>query len=1825
MMNLNHSRLIVLTSRFNHFTNSQPLCSFLRSILERNPCCGLLLVQHNSPAFQEKSASKFSVQSSALSMSNHHPSRMAVDAALGGSSLTFAYAVLKDLWVYMKHRRKHVKDLLDNLKYLGDEAGILYARWHDNEEDIDRRAASIQRSRQHEAWKKVVSQLLDDYSKIIAKYRKMTGATGNQRRQEAEGSNKADVDESSTNAPIHELPDISHLGKHKLWTRKFFKLARLDKDVMKLRDKFASARKDIPLANLTRPVKPKAAIRMEDAKDLDVAPSHQNKLDELLRELLPCGVEAEAEPEAEAEAEAKAKLKRIAICGEAQVGKTNIMKNLNNWFDSCPPSAKLDYVIWVTVPTNLHEKEDVIKTIQESILRRLELTEQISAIDKNKDTICTELREKSYLLLFEGFSSSIQLGKIGVSEEHKHVIVVIETTYPVLLRSFGFDQKIKVEKLPHNDSRKLFDKIMEDEKLSKECYDLVGLIPKELSGLPGVISFIAMLLKSKMDAEFWGTIKDKLTADVGESEDLGLGGLFKAFEIAYEGLKEDRCKSCLLYAALFPKEFTIPINVLVECWKAKDFLCCPIPTFLKARGDGIYVLHKLTELSLLENCSEQYVKMPILFRRFAIRTSFPGEEVGTSYVRSGPEIDGNLTDEEWEKARRVSLIGSRLEKLPVSPICEGISTLFLQHNPNLRIIGETFFTSMKKLRVLDLHSTGIQLLPPSISSLTALRSLYLNNCDGLTKLPPKIVKLTKLEVLDIRDTSIHFLPKEVSSLVGLRCLRFSFAPPKPRLWERIVRCPNYSTTGRRVIFPPGAADQLSKLEEMTIVLVNGSSDCIVDQIEAEVLEFKNKNNQFKLILHKPSQSLDQRNLVQLRGEGTTLPNQSVPASHVHDPTTGNQSPRSDNEIFVPINEDNQHWYCIQVDFVKKKVYILDSLPNSTKQRGVMVRKLVQVLDTVLQHKFGDKYKFQASSFEFDESPNIPKQSNRMAVDAALGGSSLTFAYAVLKDLWVYMKHRRKHVKDLLDNLKYLGDEAGILYARWHDNEEDIDRRAASIQRSRQHEAWKKVVSRLLDDYSKIIAKYRKMTGATGNQRRQEAEGSNKADVDESSTNAPIHELPDISHLGKHKLWTRKFFKLARLDKDVMKLRDKFASARKDIPLANLTRPVKPKAAIRMEDAKDLDVAPSHQNKLDELLRELLPCGVEAEAEPEAEAEAEAKAKLKRIAICGEAQVGKTNIMKNLNNWFDSCPPSAKLDYVIWVTVPTNLHEKEDVIKTIQESILRRLELTEQISAIDKNKDTICTELREKSYLLLFEGFSSSIQLGKIGVSEEHKHVIVVIETTYPVLLRSFGFDQKIKVEKLPHNDSRKLFDKIMEDEKLSKECYDLVGLIPKELSGLPGVISFIAMLLKSKIDAEFWGTIKDKLTADVGESEDLGLGGLFKAFEIAYEGLKEDRCKSCLLYAALFPKEFTIPINVLVECWKAKDFLCCPIPTFLKARGDGIYVLHKLTELSLLENCSEQYVKMPILFRRFAIRTSFPGEEVGTSYVRSGPEIDGNLTDEEWEKARRVSLIGSRLEKLPVSPICEGISTLFLQHNPNLRIIGETFFTSMKKLRVLDLHSTGIQLLPPSISSLTALRSLYLNNCDGLTKLPPKIVKLTKLEVLDIRDTSIHFLPKEVSSLVGLRCLRFSFAPPKPRLWERIVRCPNYSTTGRRVIFPPGAADQLSKLEEMTIVLVNGSSDCIVDQIEAEVLEFKNKNNQFKLILHKPSQSLDQRNLVQLRGEGTTLPNQSVPASHVHDPTTGNQSPRSDNEIFVPINEDNQHWYCTQVDFVKKKVYILDS
>ncbi|XP_027166733.1 probable disease resistance protein At1g61300 [Coffea eugenioides] len=761
-----------------------------------------------------------------------------------GQAVTAAHEDAKGCFLYIKHRRRHVIDLPRNFDSLKRQVNSLLTHWNVVNDDINRQSATIWINDNYTARYDDLCQVWIDYQEnFVKKYKKIVGL-----ESDAMG-------EAGNQIPAHELLAASKGWKNKFCTPTFYKLARLDKDVVKFTTEVSNLENKITLEHVTSPINPQIVVR-QGAKELTDMPSHH----ELLVELQLCLYVAGC--------------RRIAIHGAPQVGKTNILKSLNNLLVRRLPGLEFDYVIWVTFPTDLPKPDDIVNNVQEKILDRLNLSGQKGTSGK-KEVISRALREKSYLLLFDGFSSSIELEDIGISEEHELGKVIIEAKDPHLLRNFKFHKEIHLEKLPPEDSRKLFDKIIADETFCKENRDLGDLILKELGGLPGVIASTAGQLKTNKRVQYWDGVKQRLKADIWDNNLVGLAGVKSAFDTAYSKLKENDQK-CILYAALFPKEFTIPIDILVECWKAEEFLRCPIPTFSYARREGACVLNQLTELYLLERCSEHHVKMPINYRRVALETPFPGEKIATSFVRSGPEIDGHLKDEEWEMARRVSLMRSQLDELPVILKCGGISTLFLQLNPELRIIEEPFFTSMKKLRVLDLHSTGIKLLPPSISNLTSLRSLYLNNCCDLTELPRKIVELKELEVLDIRDTSIYCLQKEVCSLVGLRCLRFSFASgtcnpnPEPRLWERIVRRPNYPTTGRRVIFPPGATDQLSKLEEMTIVITVGSGEEIEDQIRTEVGEFKNVNTKLILIRQFSSQSQDQGNLVQQNGEGIKL-------------------------------------------------------------------------------------------------------------------------------------------------------------------------------------------------------------------------------------------------------------------------------------------------------------------------------------------------------------------------------------------------------------------------------------------------------------------------------------------------------------------------------------------------------------------------------------------------------------------------------------------------------------------------------------------------------------------------------------------------------------------------------------------------------------------------------------------------------------------------------------------------------------------------------------------------------------------------------------------
>ncbi|KAE9446168.1 hypothetical protein C3L33_21934, partial [Rhododendron williamsianum] len=223
------------------------------------------------------------------------------------------------------------------------------------------------------------------------------------------------------------------------------------------------------------------------------------------------------------------------------------------------------------------------------------------------------------------------------------------------------------------------------------------------------------------------------------------------------------------YGALYPKDSDINIDSLLECWEAEDLL-----------GNG--------------NDARKFI------RRVAFYIS-EGYPECKPLVKTNKELREPPDEESWREKKWISLGDNQLDRLPNSPNCSMLSTLFLQKNLSLEEIPPEFFEHMINLRVLDMSHTGIASLPSSLSILISLKVLDLNNCERLVELPSHIVELVHLESLDIHGSGINYIPPHIEKLIFLKRLWVSF-----RIGNDI----------QDVSFNYDMISKLSRLEELVI-------------------------------------------------------------------------------------------------------------------------------------------------------------------------------------------------------------------------------------------------------------------------------------------------------------------------------------------------------------------------------------------------------------------------------------------------------------------------------------------------------------------------------------------------------------------------------------------------------------------------------------------------------------------------------------------------------------------------------------------------------------------------------------------------------------------------------------------------------------------------------------------------------------------------------------------------------------------------------------------------------------------------------------------------
>ncbi|GMN63147.1 hypothetical protein TIFTF001_032231 [Ficus carica] len=466
------------------------------------------------------------------------------------------------------------------------------------------------------------------------------------------------------------------------------------------------------------------------------------------------------------------KYRRIGVWGMGGVGKTTLVKNLNNKLkENVCLKQPFSIVIWATV-----SKELDMRRVQIQIAERVNLDVKT---DESVERIARRLyqrleKEERFLLILDDVWENIDLDCLGIPQPglQNGAKIVLTSRSSEVCRVMMTDTEVKVNILKDDGAWQLFCRYAGEVASLEQIKPIAEAVARECCGLPLAIITAGAAMRGKTMVKLWKHALNELRRSVP-----CVGGVknrvYNPLKWSYDSLEGNNTKACFLYCALYPEDFSIGVSELVKCWLAEG-LIDDQNDFENSMNGAIAVIEILKDSCLLEDGGyEGTVKMHDVVRDVAIWIASSVEDEFNSLVRSGIGLSEISEVEILDSLARVSFMNNKINKLPdCEGQCSKASTLLLQGNLPLEHIPNPFLQRFQALKVLNLSGTRIRSLPVSLLQLGELRALLLQDCFFLEELPP-LGALSKLQMLDMCATRISELPEEMEKLTNLRQVNLS--------------------------------------------------------------------------------------------------------------------------------------------------------------------------------------------------------------------------------------------------------------------------------------------------------------------------------------------------------------------------------------------------------------------------------------------------------------------------------------------------------------------------------------------------------------------------------------------------------------------------------------------------------------------------------------------------------------------------------------------------------------------------------------------------------------------------------------------------------------------------------------------------------------------------------------------------------------------------------------------------------------------------------------------------------------------------------------------
>ncbi|CAL9010642.1 unnamed protein product [Prunus brigantina] len=459
----------------------------------------------------------------------------------------------------------------------------------------------------------------------------------------------------------------------------------------------------------------------------------------------------------------------IPIIGMGGIGKTTLAQLA---YSDEKVQAHFNTRIWVCVSDPFDEIK-IAKAIIEGLTKETPASNELQTL---KSIIHESIKGKKFLLVlddvwnqdygkWEQLKLPLQNGVVGSR-------ILVTTRKEEVARMVGAStDMVNLEVLSEDNCWALFYHIAlaDREKNESNGLEFIGKqIVKKCKGLPLAAKALGGLMRYKKTRKEWEDVLNNKIWELDGVEEQ----VFQPLLLSYYDLAP-AIKRCLLYCVIFPKDYNIVKDNLIELWMSQNYLNSIGNKEKEAVGEMYFdnlVMHsffqefKKDDLGNITRCKMHDVVHDFL--QFLTKNECFVSEAERGNNKRIMEFDG------YNKVRHLTLMFAPEGPLIPSSLCncKNLRTL-ATFDSKITSFGRELISQVKCLRTLNLSGNSLKEVPNEIGELIHLRYLDLSDNYDLMKLPDTVCNLINLQTLRlIRCIELERLPEGMGKLINLQLL-----------------------------------------------------------------------------------------------------------------------------------------------------------------------------------------------------------------------------------------------------------------------------------------------------------------------------------------------------------------------------------------------------------------------------------------------------------------------------------------------------------------------------------------------------------------------------------------------------------------------------------------------------------------------------------------------------------------------------------------------------------------------------------------------------------------------------------------------------------------------------------------------------------------------------------------------------------------------------------------------------------------------------------------------------------------------------------------------